>query len=148
MTWLKERVRARGHAVIVVAEGAGQRHVRPNGETDASGNRRLGDIGQYLRDAIRQHLREEKLRVKYIDPSYIIRATPANAADAIFCGRLAENGVHAAMLGRTGLLVGFWLNRFTHAPLRAVTSRQKTISPDGTLWRSVLDCTGQPTLLL
>ena len=147
--WLRERLKRRGHAVVVVAEGAGQDLLGAANGTDASGNQKLADIGTHLRDVIKADFeaRGLELNLKYIDPSYIIRAAPANATDAIFCGRLAEDAVHAAMAGRTGMVIGMWANRFTHVPLAAVTACRKVISPDSQFWRSVVDSTGQPALL-
>lgn len=144
VNWLRRRLAERDHAVIVVAEGAGQEHLTQGSDRDASGNRKLGDIGHFLRDRLATSLRGEELNLKYIDPSYIIRAAPTTPSDAVFCGQLAENAVHAAMAGKTGMVVGLWLDRFTHVPLTAVTSRQKRISLDGAFWRSVVSCTGQP----
>jgi 6-phosphofructokinase 1 len=148
LEFIRQRLLNRGHCVIVVAEGAGQRHLRPTGQKDASGNVKLGDIGIFLRDRIKRELKDLGLSLKYIDPSYIIRAAPANAADAIFCGQLAEEAVHAAMAGKTGMVVGLWLNRFTHVPLSAVTTGRKRISLDSTLWRNVVETTGQPLQLV
>jgi 6-phosphofructokinase 1 len=147
LTWLRERLAQRGHAVIVVAEGAGQNHLQAELGHDPSGNVKLGDIGQFLKKKIGDALRGQEFSLKYIDPSYMIRAKAANPADAIFCGRLAEDAVHAAMAGKTGMVVGLWLNRFTHVPLHAATSRRKTISLDSAFWRSVVNTTGQPALL-
>ncbi|MCK5798323.1 MAG: ATP-dependent 6-phosphofructokinase [Deltaproteobacteria bacterium] len=145
--WLRERLAQREHAVIVVAEGAGQEHMKQEMSQDASGNTKLGDIGLFLRDRIKGALADQELNLKYIDPSYIIRAAPANPADAIFCGRLAEDAVHAAMAGKTGMVVGMWMNRFTHVPLSAATTSRKTISLDSQFWRTVVDATGQPATL-
>jgi len=146
MEYIRWRLDKRGHCVVVVAEGAGQRYLSPTDQLDASGNVKLADIGVFLRHTIKKELKGE-LSLKYIDPSYIIRAAPANAADAVFCGQLAEDAVHAAMAGKTGMVVGLWLNRFTHVPLTAATSGRKTISLDSALWRNVVDTTGQPKLL-
>jgi 6-phosphofructokinase 1 len=107
----------------------------------------LGDIGVLLRDTLSRAMADIDSSVKYIDPSYIIRAAPADPADAIFCGRLAENAVHAAMAGRTAMVVGLWAGQFTHVPLAAATSGRKTISTDSSFWRSVVESTGQPALL-
>ena len=146
---IRQRLRGRGHCVVVVAEGAGQRHLNDLAEErDASGNVKLGDIGVFLRDAIKSELKPEGLSLKYIDPSYIIRAAPANAADAVFCGQLAEEAAHAGMAGKTGMVVGLWLGRFTHVPLTAATGGRKNISLDSALWRNVVDTTGQPKLLV
>jgi len=144
---VERRLKKQGHAVIVVAEGAGQdlfdeKDIR----VDASGNRKLNDIGRFLGDRLIAHFKQagNPINLKYIDPSYIIRAMPASPTDAIFCRRLGENAVHAAMAGRTGMVVGIWSDHFTHVPLSAATSASKRIDTDGELWRSVLQMTGQP----
>jgi len=142
---LEDRLRRRGHAVVVVAEGAGQELLATSGEHDASGNLKLGDIGTCLRDAIRGHFSGVmEINLKYIDPSYIIRSQPANCHDSAFCLLLGHNAVHAAMSGRTGMVVGFWNHQFTHVPIALATRQRKKIDPEGRLWNSVLACTGQP----
>ncbi len=147
LRWLSSRLKSRGHAVIVVAEGAGQRHLARRDERDASGNQRLSDIGTFLKRLFRERLQHLDVNVKYIDPSYMIRAAPANPGDSIFCAQLAENAVHAAMAGKTSMVVGIWGSLFTHVPLAAATSGRKLLSVDGPEWRSVLDTTGQPAIL-
>ena len=147
LTFLRQRLRSRGHAVVVVAEGAGQPLLPRSEERDASGNTKLAEIGVYLRRQLHEGLQSEGVSIKYIDPSYIIRAAPANAGDSIFCGRLSEEAVHAAMAGKTGMAVGLWLNHFTHVPLEVITTGRKLISLDGAFWRNVIDTTGQPSVL-
>ncbi len=143
---LEERILRRGHAVIVAAEGAGQELLGGLPEKDASGNPKLGDIGVFLRDRIRAHFRERGIRVdlKYIDPSYTIRSGLPNAQDAAFCLLLGHHAVHAAMSGRTDMVVGYWQGRFTHVPIALAVSARKRIDPRGHLWESVLAVTGQP----
>jgi 6-phosphofructokinase 1 len=143
---LKERLERRGHAVIVVAEGAGQDLITGTGQKDASGNIRLSDIGLFLRDQILQFFSRLGLAVnlKYIDPSYTIRSQPANARDSAYCLLLGHNAVHAAMAGRTEMAVSFWRNEFTHVPISVAVSERKKIDPNGALWNSVIACTGQP----
>ena len=143
---LEERLDARGHAVIVVAEGAGQELLAATGGRDASGNVKLGDIGTFLRDAIKEHFAHSgrEINLKYIDPSYIIRSQPANAHDSALCLMLGHNAVHAGMAGRTSMVVGFWNHQFTHVPIALATSARKKIDPEGRLWSSVLASTGQP----
>jgi 6-phosphofructokinase 1 len=143
---LRERLAKRGHAVIVVGEGAGQDLIAHTETTDASGNVRLADIGVFLRDKIKQYFGQEKIEVtlKYIDPSYIIRSMPANAHDSAFCLLLGQNAVHAGMSGRTDMLVGFWKKEYTHVPIPLAVSKRKQIDPDGRLWTTVLTSTGQP----
>jgi 6-phosphofructokinase 1 len=143
---LFRRVKARGHAVIVVAEGAGQEHLGVSGETDASGNLKLGNIGHFLRDRITEFFQEkgEDLTLKYIDPSYMIRSVPASTQDRIYCQRLGQAAVHAAMAGKTGIVVGRWHGVYVHIPIAIATSRRRTVDPRTDLWLSVLEATGQP----
>lgn len=146
LAWLDRTLRRQGRAVIVAAEGAGQRFFEEKGR-DASGNKRLGDIGVLLRDRIREAFAADPVELKYIDPSYMIRAAAANTADARLCGELGEDAVHAAMSGRTGMVVGLWCGRRTHVPFSAVVGRSRRVDLDGAFWRSVVESTGQPKLL-
>ena len=142
---LRQRVERRGHAVIVVAEGAGQDLMARTGERDASGNVQYGDIGLFLRAAISGHFKRIGMAItlKYIDPSYTIRSVPANAHDSAFCLLLGHHAVHAGMSGRTNMVVGFWNHQFTHVPISLAVSARKKIDPEGPLWSSVLASTGQ-----
>lgn len=146
---LARKLRKQHHAVVVVAEGAGQNLFEPvDGETekDASGNVRLRDVGLLLRDRISEYLKLNGIpfTLKYIDPSYLIRAASATPSDSLFAGILGQMAAHAAMAGKTGMFVGYWNDQFTHAPIAAVLSRPKRLDPDGHLWQSVVECTGQP----
>jgi 6-phosphofructokinase 1 len=143
---LRSRVERHGHAVVVVAEGAGQDLLAPNGGQDASGNAKLADIGQLLRDRIIADFDAvgADLNLRYVDPGYAIRSVPANPYDAVFCLRLAQAAVHAAMAGRTAMVVGRWHGRFVHLPISLATGSRNQVDPDGDLWMSVLEATGQP----
>ncbi len=143
---LKERLERRGHAVIVVAEGAGQDLMKGTGEKDASGNIRLSDIGLFLRDQVREFFDRLGMAVnlRYIDPSYTIRSQPANARDSAYCLLLGHSAVHAAMAGRTEMAVSFWRNEITHVPIPMAVSQRKKIDSHGALWNAVVSCTGQP----
>jgi 6-phosphofructokinase 1 len=143
---LNQRLERRGHAVIVVAEGAGQDLMAKTAERDASGNIKYGDIGTFLRDAIRDHFKRigVEIGLKYIDPSYTIRSVPANPHDSAFCLLLGQSAVHAGMSGRTNMVVSFWNHQFTHVPISLAVSQRKKIDPEGALWSSVLSSTGQP----
>jgi 6-phosphofructokinase 1 len=145
---LAARLERRGHAVVVVAEGAGQELMKISGEKDASGNVKYGDIGIFLRDEIKAYFSGSgvDISLKYIDPSYTIRSLPAVAHDSAFCLLLGHNAVHAGMSGRTGMVVGFWNHQFTHVPISLAVSSRKKIDPDGSLWSSVLASTGQGDL--
>jgi 6-phosphofructokinase 1 len=147
---LERRLHARKHAVILVAEGAGQKLMESDCSlTDASGNKKLSDIGIFLKEKINSHFKTKgiDINLKYIDPSYIIRSAPANPHDSIYCARLGTNAVHAAMAGRTAVLVSLVHNRLVHVPIRLAVSRKNNINPDGELWRSVVEATGQPLLM-
>jgi 6-phosphofructokinase 1 len=143
---LEDRLTRRGHAVVVVAEGAGQHLMQPQGGTDASGNLKYGDIGPFLKKAIEQHFKacSKEVNIKYIDPSYVIRSVPASPQDAIYCLRLAQNAVHAAMAGKTNMVVGRWHGHYVNLPMCVVTARRRKVNPQGDLWVTVLEATGQP----
>jgi 6-phosphofructokinase 1 len=144
---LRQRMLTRNHAVIALAEGAGQELFdgAPR-EVDASGNVKLHDIGQLLRDRILTYFAAQgpKVNLKYFEPSYYIRSVPANATDALLCDRFARNAVHAAMAGKTGLVIGYWNNQFVHVPMKLIVGKKRRVPLDGDLWRSVLATTGQP----
>ncbi len=144
---LRRRLEERHHAVVVVAEGAGQDLFEPGDqETDASGNIKHKDIGIYLKEKIKEEFSSKGFpySIKYIDPSYIIRSAPANANDSKFCNLLAQNAVHAALAGKTDFVVGYWNNEFTLMPIPMVVAKRKKIDVEGELWWNVLEATGQP----
>ena len=143
---LRKRLEQKAHAVIVLAEGAGQDLTAQTGECDCSGNIKYGDIGIFLRDNIRDYFKGigMEINLKYIDPSYMIRSLPANPHDSAFCLVLGQCAVHAGMSGRTNMVVGFWNHLFTHVPISLAVSKRKRIDPEGELWNSVVASTGQP----
>lgn len=144
---LYERLMRKQHALIVVAEGAGQNlFEHGNAESDASGNQKYQDIGLFLKDKISVFLEQKGIpfSIKYIDPSYIIRSAAANANDSIFCNVLAQNAVHGAMAGRTDFVVGYWNSQFTLLPIPIAVRGRKMISTESELWSNVLETTGQP----
>lgn len=143
---LKTRLEMRTHAVIVVAEGAGQDLMTATHERDASGNTLFQDIGLFLKKKIKEYFKKMDfdINLKYIDPSYTIRSMPANPHDSVFCLLLGHNAVHAGMSGRTDMLVGYWNGEYTHVPIPLAVSKLKRIEPKGRLWSSVLESTGQP----
>lgn len=144
---LKRRLERRRHAVIVVAEGAGQEYLNTDkSKTDASGNVLLADIGLYLKQVIGDYFQRINMQItmKYIDPSYIIRSVPASPQDRVFCLRLAQVSAHAAMAGKTDLIVGRYHSKFVHIPMKLAASGRKRVDPNSDLWLSVLEATGQP----
>jgi 6-phosphofructokinase 1 len=146
LTHLKRRLQDRNHAVILVAEGAGQNLTSDTGETDLSGNKRLQDIGALLKREIKDYFDEEgmEVNVKYIDPSYIIRSAPANPNDSIYCARLGAHAVHAAMAGKTKGLISLVHDTFVHVPMRVTVAQRRHVNIEGSLWRDVLENTRQP----
>ena len=146
LSMLKKRILDRGHAVILIAEGAGQELLPKTGQTDASGNVRYNDIGLFLKQEIEKFFKEQNIviNVKYIDPSYIIRSAPADAFDSIYCARLGANAVHAAMAGKTGVLTSMMNDRFINLPIRLAVSSRSRVNPESALWRDVLENTRQP----
>ena len=147
---LKTRLSQNSHAVIVVAEGAGQGLFANVPERkDQSGNVLKEDIGVFLRDEINKRLHAEGISpsMKYLDPSYHIRSVPAIASDAVFCHLLAEHAVHAGMAGKTNMVVGHWNNFFTHIPISLATQERRMVDLDGALWEGILSATQQDELL-
>jgi len=146
---IEMRLDLRKHAVIVVAEGAGQNFIEDmDDERDASGNIKLKDIGLFLKNKITTYFKEKNIAIslKYIDPSYIIRSLPANANDSVFCGFLGRDAVHAGMAGKTKLITSHWNNCFVYVPMALSAGKRKHVLPNGKLWRTVLEATGQGSL--
>jgi len=145
-----DRVLARkGHAVVVVAEGAAQELMEDDaaaGGTDKSGNAKLKDVGVFLRERITEHYQRagREVTLKYIDPSYTIRSVPATPSDSVYCWNMARNAVHAAMAGNTEMLIGRWHGRFVHVPMPLATRNRKRVDTTADLWMSVIEATGQP----
>ncbi|HUB67664.1 MAG TPA: ATP-dependent 6-phosphofructokinase [Candidatus Methylacidiphilales bacterium] len=141
---LKKRMLAKSHAVIAVAEGAGQDLFADDASRrDASGNLKLRDIGLFLRDRIEAFFKSEgiPLVMRYFDPSYQVRSRPANCDDAILCDLFARHAVHAAMAGKTGLIIGFLHERFIHVPIELLVSRTKQLDSASGWWRSAVAAT-------
>ena len=140
---LKNRLKDKGHAVILVAEGAGQEFFDGEKDKDASGNALHKDIGVFLKSKIKSYFKEHntEVNVKYFDPSYMIRSTPAYGTDAVFCMMLAQNAVHAAMSGRSDIVIGHWNDRFTHVPIVLATRKRKKIDLHGAIWNGVKSIT-------
>jgi 6-phosphofructokinase 1 len=129
-----------------VAEGAGQELFNDSiKETDPSGNILFKDIGLLLKKHIENYFKERSLdvRLKYIDPSYMIRGVPANPRDSIYCVHLAQNAVHAAMAGKTGVAMGCWHGHYVHVPIGLAVAGRKQVDPKGDLWHSLIESTGQ-----
>jgi 6-phosphofructokinase 1 len=147
---LEERLKKRNHAVIIVAEGAMQDKILKEKKTDAGGNIKMADVGTYIRSRIIKYFEEKKMEInlKYIDPSYAIRSAPANPDDSIYCERLGNAAVHAAMAGKTKLIIGLVNNEFVHLPIKTVITHRNKINPESSLWRDTLDAVNQPAMMV
>ena len=147
---LERRLKDHQHAVVVVAEGAGQELFESDGATDASGNKKLADIGVYLRDEIKKYFASKNIPIdlKYCDPSYQIRSAVTIASDSVYCERLGNNAVHAAMAGKTKMVVGLVHDKFVYIPTKMAIASRNFVDPEGALWRDALDATGQPILMV
>lgn len=143
---IERRLQEKNHVVVVAAEGAGQNLFQgDNTARDASGNVTFNDVGLFLKQRIGEHLRQQGIEhaIKYFDPSYLIRSVPARGTDAIFCLHLAQNAVHAAMAGKTNMVMGHWQGDFVHVPTDLATRERRHVDLSGQLWQSVLNVTRQ-----
>ena len=137
LPFILQRVRTNGHAVIVVAEGAGEELLGTSNEKDAGGNRKLPKIGEFMKDTLAGYFKANGLEatIKYIDPSYMIRSVAANPRDAFYCMLLAQNAVHGAMAGYTAFSVGLVNNRLVYIPIsRLVATSPRILDPRGRTW--------------
>jgi len=150
LTKLEQRLKRRKHAVILVAEGAGQDFFNSAAKQyDPSGNIKLYDIGLYLKEQIQSYFDNKNMEIslKYIDPSYMVRSLPANANDHVYCSFLGRDAVHAGMAGKTNMIIGFWNNFFVHVPMPVTAAERKRVDPHGKIWQTVLESTGQGALI-
>lgn len=152
--FVEERLKENGHVVIVLAEGAGQDYVAPDlhpvDEKDASGNRLLLDVGLWLSQKIKDHfthIKKMTINMKYIDPTYMVRAIPSNASDNVYCTLLAHSAVHGAMAGYTGFTVGPVNSRHAYIPISRVTEKPNTVKLTDRMWARLLASTNQPSFL-
>ncbi|XP_004496088.1 ATP-dependent 6-phosphofructokinase 4, chloroplastic isoform X2 [Cicer arietinum] len=152
--FIDQRLKENGHLVIVVAEGAGQEYVAAEVHTleekDASGNKLLLDVGPWLSNKIKDHftkIRKIAVNMKYIDPTYMIRAIPSNASDNVYCTLLAHSAVHGAMAGYSGFTVGPVNSRHAYLPIARVTERPNTVELTGRMWARLLESTNQPSFV-
>ncbi|KAI5669173.1 hypothetical protein M9H77_19026 [Catharanthus roseus] len=151
--YIEKMLKVNGHMVIVIAEGAGQEllteSLRAKNEQDASGNKLLQDVGFWISERIKEHFAKLKMSItlKYIDPTYMIRAIPSNASDNVYCTLLAQSAVHGAMSGFTGFTVGLVNGRHTYIPFNRIIERQNKVVITDRMWARLLSSTNQPSFL-
>ncbi|BAT74744.1 hypothetical protein VIGAN_01249100 [Vigna angularis var. angularis] len=145
LSHLKFLLETKGSAVVCVAEGAGQNLLQKTNATDASGNVVLGDIGVYIQQEIKKYFKEIGIHadVKYIDPTYMIRAIRANASDGILCTVLGQNAVHGAFAGYSGITVGVCNTHYAYFPIPEVISHPRLVDPNSRMWHRCLTSTGK-----
>jgi 6-phosphofructokinase 1 len=151
LPFLLKQVRKKKYAVVVVSEGAGQDIVEATDMTEkGSGNKVLAPIAEYIRDKISDYFEKEgeDTRMKYIDPSYMVRGVPANSSDSLYCSELAQNAVHCSMAGFTGFSVGLVNNTLVMIPIPLLTATSPRMmslqKKGGEIWNRVIAMTGQP----
>ncbi|CAN0900009.1 ATP-dependent 6-phosphofructokinase 3 [Linum grandiflorum] len=148
--FVEKRLKEDGHMVIVIAEGAGQELLAESQQmTDASGNKLLQDVGLWLSQNIKDHLKKQKMPInlKYIDPTYMIRAIPSNASDNVYCTLLAQSCVHGAMAGYTGYTSGLVNGRQTYIPFYRIIEKQNKVVITDRMWARLLSSTNQPSFM-
>jgi 6-phosphofructokinase 1 len=148
--FVEKRLQENGHFLLVVAEGAGQDLLAASTEIDASGNRKFNDIGLYLKERLQAYFNRENIEVsmKYIDPTYMVRAVPATASDQMYCAVLAHSAIHGAMAGFTSFTVGPVNGRHAMIPLQDVAGQQQRVDIRDRTWSRLLSSTGQPSSFL
>ncbi|KAK7294277.1 hypothetical protein RJT34_17164 [Clitoria ternatea] len=151
---IRKRLTENGHMVIVIAEGAGQELISESlsdmKKQDVTGSKLLQDVGLWLSQKIKDHFTETKkmaINLKYIDPTYMIRAVPSIASDNVYCTLLAQSAVHGAMAGYTGLTVGLVNSRHAYIPFHRINERQKKVVITDRMWARLLSSTNQPSFL-
>ncbi|CAL4902581.1 unnamed protein product [Urochloa decumbens] len=154
LEFVERRLRENGHMVIVVAEGAGQDLIAKSMQFadthDASGNKVLLDVGLWLCQKIKEHFKRKPgfpITLKYIDPTYMIRAVPSNASDNVYCTLLAHSAIHGAMAGYTGFTVAPVNGRHAYIPFYRITEKQNKVVITDRMWARVLCSTNQPCFL-
>ncbi|OIW15741.1 hypothetical protein TanjilG_04276 [Lupinus angustifolius] len=152
--YIEKTLKENGHMVIVIAEGAGQElvseSIQSKNKQDESGNKLLQDVGLWISQNIKDHFAKEKtlaITLKYIDPTYMIRAIPSNASDNVYCTLLAQSAVHGAMAGYTGYTSGLVHGRQTYIPFYRITERQNNVVITDRMWARLLSSTNQPSFL-
>ncbi|KAK4401198.1 ATP-dependent 6-phosphofructokinase [Sesamum angolense] len=148
--YIEKTLKENGHMVIVIAEGAGQELLAAKNEEDASGNKLLQDVGLWISQKIKEHFAKKNkipITLKYIDPTYMIRAIPSNASDNVYCTLLAQSAVHGAMAGFTGFTSGLVNGRQTYIPFNRITEKQHKVVITDRMWARLLSSTNQPSFL-
>ncbi|WJZ96001.1 hypothetical protein VitviT2T_014730 [Vitis vinifera] len=153
--FLEQRLKQNGHAVLVVAEGAGQdmipRSDAQKKETDESGNPVFLDIGRWLKSELKSWWDRdhpgELVTIKYIDPMYMVRAVPANATDNLYCTLLAHSAIHGVMAGYTGFVSGPINGNYAYIPIAEVANAKNPVNTMDHKWAWVRSVNNQPDFI-
>lgn len=153
--FLEDKLKQNGHAVVVVAEGAGQDIIpitdAQKEERDESGNPVFLDVGVWLKSELKKWWERdhpgELFTVKYVDPTYMIRAVPANATDNLYCTLLAHSAIHGVMAGYTGFVAGPINGIYAYIPLKEVAEAKNPVNIKDHKWAWVRSVNNQPDFM-
>jgi len=144
-------LRSKKYAVVVVAEGCDEKLMLGASQgTDAGGNRLIAYVGLHLKAEIANHCKTLGIphTIKYIDPTYMIRSVPANAYDSVYCSLLAQQAVHVAMAGCTGVTVGKVDERYVMLPIHSITKNgSRRVDLQSRLFKELIATTRQPSFV-
>ncbi|MEW5303819.1 MAG: hypothetical protein WDW36_006474 [Sanguina aurantia] len=138
-------IEAKGHCVVCLAEGAGQDLIQDSTSlgTDQSGNPILEDIGLFLKNKFKEFFKGEA-DIKYIDPTYMIRAIPTTSNDRIYCKVLGQGAVHGAFAGFTDITVGLISTHYVYLPIPTIIQAPRKVNPKGRRWNRLITGINQP----
>ena len=151
--YIFKRIKIKHHCVIVVGEGAGfavrDFNIELSGKTDKSGNPVLPDIGLILKEEIKKRAEERgiDINLKYINPTYIIRACPPNSYDVKYCVKLAQGAINGAFAGFTNFSIGIVNHHPCFIPINKISQDGviRKIQTSDEDYIMMLATTGQPS---
>ena len=144
LDFIFQRMQVKEHCVIVVSDGA-RFSVK---DYKTSNGRPVEDIGLVIKKEIIEKSEELGIEVnlKYMDPTYVVRAVPANEYDCNLCAKLAESAVHCAFAGFTNFSVGMINNKPCMIPLEKMCGKsERKVEFNSDDYLMLLASTGQPS---
>ncbi|KAG8049861.1 hypothetical protein GUJ93_ZPchr0009g259 [Zizania palustris] len=130
--FLYHRIKKNGHAVVVVAEGAGQGLIPTNTDAprrdDESGNPAFLDVGAWLKAELKAWWEEEH-------------------ADNLYCTLLAHSAIHGVMAGYTGFVSGPINGNYAYIPMAEVAEGKNPVDTKDHKWAWVRSITNQPDFI-
>jgi 6-phosphofructokinase 1 len=144
LDFIFQRIQVKEHCVIVVSDGA-RFSVK---DYKTANGRPVEDIGLVIKKEIIKKSEELGIEVnlKYMDPTYVVRAVPANEYDCNLCAKLAESAVHCAFAGFTNFSVGMINNKPCMIPLEKMCGKfERKVEFNSDDYIMLLASTGQPS---